>query len=149
LDAEALALSSALGELEFQQHLWGELTAVGGSRERLQTKRMTTRGTLVTDCKSLYDLLANGHGMPEGKRTAIEIVLMRECLKETGNSIRWVPSYRMAADGLTKEGEPACRELRRVMDEGVIILAEPKLAGHSASEKKRASDKGVNVGRAE
>ena len=58
---------------------------------------------IVTDCRSLYDLLtkmsAPGAGITE-KRVAIDIFAIREILPK--ERVRWAPTYRMLADGMTK-----------------------------------------------
>ena len=58
---------------------------------------------IVTDCRSLFDLLtkmsAPGAGITE-KRVAIDIFAIREILPK--ERVRCVPTYRMLADGMTK-----------------------------------------------
>jgi hypothetical protein len=36
------------------------------------------------------------------KRTAVELVVLKQTLRQTGSVLRWVSSERQMADGLTK-----------------------------------------------
>ena len=62
---------------------------------------------IVTDCRSLYDLLTNmsapGANITE-KRVAIDIFAIREVLQK--ERVRWVPTYCMLADGMTNVMTP-------------------------------------------
>ena len=57
---------------------------------------------VVTDCRSLFDLLtkmsAPGSSVTE-KRVAIDIFAIRGILPK--ERVRWVPTFKMLADGLT------------------------------------------------
>lgn len=59
---------------------------------------------LATDCiKSLFDHLISPSSPTavEDRRTSIDIVIIRESLKLTQASVRWLPTDRMIAHGLT------------------------------------------------
>ena len=59
---------------------------------------------LTTDCKSLYDHLTSPSSpQQDDRRTSIDIVIIRESIKATRASIRWLPTNRMLADTLTKD----------------------------------------------
>ena len=53
----------------------------------------------------------NGKGAAsslQDRRCAIDVVILREALKASGGSLRWCPTDRQLADGLTKDkGDPA------------------------------------------
>ena len=60
---------------------------------------------LATDCKSLYDHLISPSSPTavDDRRTSIDIVIIRESIKLLSAQIRWLPTNRMIADGLTKD----------------------------------------------
>ena len=74
----------------------------------------------VTDCKSLYDhLLAVGSPTTlQDKRSAVDVLIIRESLKKTGCVIRWAPTGLQLADGLTKDKGEAVECLRRSLRSG-------------------------------
>ena len=78
----------------FDLHCWldGHLGADGD--------RVTS--IITTDCKSLYDVLEAGHGVPACKRTALEVLALRQDHKMYHHTIRWVPTDEMLADPMTK-----------------------------------------------
>ena len=64
---------------------------------------------VVTDCKSLYDHLHSPSSPTsiEDRRTSIDVVIIRESCRHMQAHVRWVPTNRMLADGLTKNtGDP-------------------------------------------
>ena len=58
---------------------------------------------ITTDCRSLYDVLYRGHGLTSCKRTAMEVLAVREIVREDRLEVRWVDTSVMLADPLTKE----------------------------------------------
>ena len=78
----------------------------------------------VTDCKSLYDHLS-AVGSPltlHNKRSAIDVLIIRESMKKTGCVIRWAPTQLQLADGLTKDKGEAVECLRRSLRSGSFVL---------------------------
>ena len=74
----------------------------------------------VTDCKSLYDHLS-AVGSPstlQDKRSAIDVLIIRESVKKTGCVIRWAPTVRQLVDGHTKDKGEAVECLRRRLRSG-------------------------------
>ena len=72
----------------------------------------------VTDCKSLYDHLS-AVGSPStlhDKRSAIDVLIIRESMKKTGCAIRWAPT------GLTKDKGESVECLRRSLRSGSHML---------------------------
>ena len=51
--------------------------------------------------------------MPTERRIALDILDLRECIEQWGDSVRWVPSGAMLVDALTKKMPPDV--LRQVM----------------------------------
>ena len=78
----------------------------------------------VTDCKSLYDHLS-AVGSPStlhDKRSAIDVLIIRESMKKTGCVIRWAPTGLQLADGHTKDKGEAVECLRRSLRSGSYML---------------------------
>ena len=57
----------------------------------------------IVDAKSLYDLLVNDTSGGNDRRTALDIQVLREELKELEGKIRWIEHLQMPADVLTKK----------------------------------------------
>ena len=57
---------------------------------------------ITTDCRSLYDMLEAGHGVPACKRTALEVLALRQDQRLYHHTIRWVPTDEMLADPMIK-----------------------------------------------
>ena len=83
-----------MGSGIFDLHAWldGHPGASGGQVMSL----------ITTDCKSLYDVLEAGHGVPACKRTALEVLALRQDQRLYNHTIRWVPTDQMLADPMTK-----------------------------------------------
>ncbi len=66
--------------------------------------RTTSPSALVVDAKSLYDSVKKETPVQSAacKRTAVELIVLRQTLKVTASVLRWVSSERQLADGLTK-----------------------------------------------
>ena len=66
--------------------------------------RVQRSSALVVDAKSLYDSVRKETPIQGAtdKRAAIEQLVLKEQLKETNSTLRWVSSERQLADGLTK-----------------------------------------------
>ena len=60
----------------------------------------------ITDCKALFDAAQNEHGSAgkglAEKRTAIELLMIQEKIKQVNGKWRWVDTTQQMADGLTK-----------------------------------------------
>ena len=103
LSAEAYAMSSSLDKLNWIRCMWGFIL---DKRFRWQHPEQSlptlNRALLITDCKSLYDLMTK-LATPNCQewRTTIEVMLIRE---QTANSTdcRWISTAIMLADCLTK-----------------------------------------------
>ena len=78
----------------------------------------------VTDCKSLYDhLLAVGSPSTlHDKRSAIDVLIIRESMKKTGCAIRWTLTGLQLAESLPKDKGEAVECLRRCLRSGSYML---------------------------
>ena len=74
------------------------------------------------DCKSLYDHLRypSAPTSIDYRRTSIDVVIIRESLATTCGAIRWLPTDRMIADGLTKDKMDPVDLLRSCVRQGNI-----------------------------
>ncbi|CAK9025028.1 unnamed protein product [Durusdinium trenchii] len=117
LAAETQSLSRGLAELLWIMVMVQELTDgtfnIKAWRSRLEgeellvmSSELSERGLqeslAVVDAKSLYDHLSKDCLGGQDKRTAIEIQIIRQDLKELGGQVKWVDHLAMPADGLTK-----------------------------------------------
>ena len=94
---------------------------------------------VVTDCKSLYDhLFSQSSPTLDDRRTAIDIVILRDSIGRLGASLRWIPTDRMLADSLTKESVEAFDLLRACIRSGQYqISAESNVLEMRAKERDR------------
>ena len=105
LAAESQAMSTASGTVEWLALLLSEILdgplLVRDCRLRLKNRPPI----LITDCKSLYDHLHSPSSPTsiEDRRTSIDVVIIRESVRLMQAHVRWVPTDRMLADGLTKD----------------------------------------------
>ena len=132
LGAEAQAMSVALGFVEWATLFLQEL--IHGSFDlRGAPAVMRERPPVcVTDCKSLYDhLLAVGSPTTlQDKRSAVDVLIIRESLKKTGCVIRWAPTGLQLADGLTKDKGEAVECLRCSLRSGSYMLRSEEQVMH-------------------
>ena len=117
LSGETLALSAAIGEVEWLQLLWrdvvhGDVTA---PRDWKWTAPFTSilksdcrspggaKQLHVIDAKSCYDALQKGgSASARDRRTAIELAIIAGDLAHHRATVRWVPHGRMPVDSMTK-----------------------------------------------
>ena len=109
LAAESQSMSIATGTVEWMSLILTE--CLDGSFSMHECRDMLARRPplIVTDCQSLYDHLTSPSAPTavEDRRTSIDITIIRESIKATQAFVRWVPTNRMLADGLTKDlGDP-------------------------------------------
>ena len=139
LGAESQALSTATGTVEWvllmlAEILDGPLT-VRACRDVLKRRRPI----IVSDCKSLYDHLHSPSSPTavNDRRTSIDIVIIRESCRAMTAHVRWVPTSRMLADGLTKnEGDPIDLLRGCVRRSSYQISPEETVLEYQAHEKE-------------
>ena len=115
--AEVQACSSALAEAEWIQALIKETcfdqspapgweSSVGPFVSVLSKDREMGRDLChqhVVDAKSLYDCLSKDvAGGRSDRRAGIDMAIVRDSLRHSASTIRWVPHHCMPADTLTK-----------------------------------------------
>ncbi len=84
---------------------------------------------MVTDCKSLYDCLLRWSPSIQDKRTLIELASIRELISQNG--IRWLPTYLMRADALTKYEKGLSRALLDWLQSPTIALVDVSMRSES------------------
>ena len=90
LSAEAYAMSSSLDKLNWIRVMWGYIRSPTFMWQKPERSLPTmNKGLLITDCKSLYDLMTKS-AVPNTSewRTTIEVMLIREQSKENAQC-RW------------------------------------------------------------
>lgn len=105
MSAETQSAVAATGHLEWCQLMLAEI-ADGNFCLGEHFENLKDRETVVcTDCKSLYDHLmsVSSPGTVGDKRTAADLVVLRESISRCSLKYRWVPTALMIADGLTKD----------------------------------------------
>ena len=92
---------------------------------------------VVTDCKSLYDhVQSQSAPTVDDRRTALDIVILKESLSKTLGSLRWAPTQYMLADSLTKESADAFDLLRGCLRQGLYqISPEAQVLEYRAQER--------------
>ncbi|CAJ1414285.1 unnamed protein product, partial [Effrenium voratum] len=107
LGAELQAMSECEEELMFTRYQWGELLGMDIPPAEMTKALQAVKGTLVTDAKSLYDVVKRGDlnsagaGLKE-KYSTLEFLSLLERLKTGRTAVRWVHSDAQLADALTK-----------------------------------------------
>ncbi|CAE7315089.1 TY1B-A [Symbiodinium sp. CCMP2592] len=111
LAAETQAASEAEEELMLVRLQWKEMLGYSVDLQDPGKEIQTVPGALVTDAKSLYDVLRKDDlnsaagGLSE-KYSALELLSLSERVREGKTVIRWVNSDAQVADALTKPAKP-------------------------------------------
>ena len=149
LGGESQAMSTASGTVEWLSLLLTE--ALDGRFEVRQCRFLLAKRppVLATDCKSLYDHLISPSSPTavDDRRTSIDIVIIREFIKLTNAQIRWLPTNRMIADGLTKDKADPIDLLRSCVRAGTYqISPEEFVLAQQAEERALRAQKRQSVG---
>eukprot|EP00913_Durusdinium_trenchii_P035579 g33295.t1 len=156
--AETQSLSRGLAELTWTMLLMKELQDgrlnIRDWRQQLKTEELMVisseateeylkESLAVVDAKSLYDHLSRETIGGSDKRTAIEIQIVRDDLRNLQGQVKWVEHMAMIADGLTKVGGSNVALRKVVMsgmfsikptDDAMQLRESAKKAGHSTAE---------------
>ena len=139
LAGESQAMSVASGTVEWLSLLVSEALDGPTPLREVRSVLSRRRPLLATDCKSLYDHLV-GPSSPtaiDDRRTSIDVVIIRESLHNLQGSIRWLPTDRMLADGLTKDKLDPADLLRSCVRSGVYQIApETAVLARQAAERE-------------
>ncbi|CAE7650873.1 GIP [Symbiodinium sp. CCMP2592] len=118
LSAEAYAMSKAVDILGWVRALWGCIHVGNFQWQQPEAGfKQLPPATIVTDCKSLYDLVTR-LAMPscEEFRTTLEVLLIKQRCLENAH-LRWIPTTLQVADSLTKPMDPVL--FRTVLAQGL------------------------------
>eukprot|EP00439_Symbiodinium_sp_Y106_P023316 s10_g2.t2 len=106
LSAEGQAAAEAADALYFTSLFLKAFFEPGLDLGLTTAAQLENQSALVVDAKALYDLLVKDElqtALGAEKRTAVEVLVTKQKLREAGATPRWVSSERQLADGLTKE----------------------------------------------
>jgi hypothetical protein len=137
LSAEAFSMSNSVDRLGWMRLLWGTINIANFDwRNPPKGFQQLPVATIVTDCKSLYDLVSRT-AMPscEEFRTTLEVLLIRERCQEHCH-FRWIPTALQVADALTKPMDPIL--LRQVLSSGCFQLYDECDSLERNAHKKQA-----------
>ena len=139
LCAEAQSMSTASSMCEWMSLMLTELRDGTACAQSLWQVERRPLCMMVTDCKSLFDHLKSPSAPSlDDRRTSIDIVIIREALRRTKASLRWIPTDRMLADSMTKENPDALDLLRACVRIGRYqISPEKNVLEWRASERSR------------
>ena len=140
---EAQALSTASGSIEWLSLLLSE--TLDGHFPVIESRKVLSRRSPIfaTDCKSLFDHLISPSAPTsiEDRRTSIDVVIIRESLKATNGTVRWLPTDRMIADGLTKDKADPVDLLRSAVRHGQYQISPEKLVLEQQAEERERRKK--------
>ena len=138
LSAEAYSMSRSVDKLGWLRLLWGILSVPEFKwREPQLGYFQLPSATVVTDCKSLYDLVTRT-AIPscEEYRTTLEVLLIRERSHEH-TVFRWIPTALQLADCLTKVMDSSL--LRIVLDTSTFKLYDENYSLEKNAHRKQAA----------
>ena len=143
LSGEAQAMATASGTAEWLSLLMSEV--LDGPIIPQECRQLLTRRSPIyaTDCKSLYDHLVSPSAPTsiDDRRTSIDVVIIRESLKTTNGQVRWLPTNRMIADGLTKNKLDPVDLLRSCIRQGTYQISPEELVlEQQATERARRKE---------
>ena len=137
LSAEAYAMSKGVDILGWVRALWGGINVSGFNWQQPEVGfKQLPAATIVTDCKSLYDLVTR-LAMPscEEFRTTLEVLLIKQRCQENCQ-FRWIPTTLQVADSLTKPMDPTL--LRMVLAQGRFRLYDASENLNKTAQRKEA-----------
>ena len=130
LAAETCAFTDGEDQLEFVKLFLLELLEPNPLDLRKYTQLIAECGIespMVTDCKSLYDAIEKnmsaGLSLSE-KRTAIEVIALKERMSQLNLKLFWVNGDRQLADGLTKPTAPTTYNSSCGTPNGVLPMTQ-------------------------
>eukprot|EP00435_Cladocopium_sp_Y103_P039402 s1944_g10.t1 len=159
LAAETQSLARGVGDLlwmivvylemtdpEFQLREWRKHVAKRGyaAFSKYDDPQELNDALAIVDAKSLYDLLINETTGGNDRRTALDVQVLREELKELEGKIRWIEHLQMPADCLTKK-HGRTEPLRKLLLEGTFGITEEATALSERKNTRVAAYSGTNV----
>ena len=137
LSAEAFSMSRSVDKMGWCRLLWGTLTIPEFQwRSPPEAFNQMHAAIIVTDCKSLYDLVSR-RAMPacEEYRTTLEVLLIKERCSEHCH-FRWIPTALQLADPLTKNMDSTL--LRAALEQGSFQLFDEDASLQTNAHRKQA-----------
>ena len=138
--AEVQMASTATDAHEFIKQIlldWFNQETIG--HDCVDQAMKQVQSVMVCDSRNLYDALSKieSSGLHlEEKRTAIEVLSIRERTQAAGVTLRWVDSDQQLADGLSKNNE--YEQLLEICHQGAFRLVfDPRFT--SAKKKRQAA----------
>ena len=135
LSAEAFAMSSSVDKLNWIRCMWGVILNPHFQWQYPEKALKTLpKALLITDCKSLYDLMTKV-AVPNCQewRTTIEVMLIKQ-LAEDNIDCRWISTAIMLADCLTKPMDSSF--MRSVLQLGRFRIFDEKFSLQENSNRK-------------
>ncbi|OLP87665.1 hypothetical protein AK812_SmicGene31089 [Symbiodinium microadriaticum] len=137
LSAEAYAMSKSVDTLGWLRALWGVVHVASFDwRRPEESYKLMNTALVVTDCKSLYDLVTR-LAMPacEDHRTTLEVLLIKQRCSENAQ-FRWIPTTLQVADSLTKNMDPSL--LRAILAQGRFRLFDTSESLAKDAQRRKA-----------
>lgn len=97
---------------------------------------------VAVDSKPVYDHVHSQVVTIRDKRIAIEMLLVKQDVQKKNIVLKWIPTYQMIADPLTKPNAPK-ELLRRVIQEGKFVMCEDDTIKRWSGLKKFNDDEAV------
>ena len=137
LSAEAYSMSKSIDTLGWIRSLWGCVHDAAFPWQTPTASYLTlNKALIITDCKSLYDLVTRtATPACEEFRTTLEVLLIKQRCSENA-TFRWVPTTLMLADCLTKSMDATF--LRTVLNRGRFKLHDEHHTLARADHRKQA-----------
>lgn len=124
LGAELFALSRALAETRWMRSMWCEAMFAEYSVKEDDVWEKKVPILAIVDNKPLFDHTRAGNNTNiRDKRHAIEMLIVKEDLSTHHIHLRWVATYQMLGDILTKKGVSVSL-LGKIMEWGKFIIVE-------------------------
>ena len=124
LGAELYALSRALAETRWMRSMWCEAVFHEYQIKENEVWEKKVPMCAIVDNKPLFDHANSKNNTNiKDKRHAIEMLIVKEDLRAHNIHLRWVATYQMLGDILTKRGVPVGL-IAKIMDWGKFIIAE-------------------------
>ena len=130
------AMSKSVDTLGWIRSLWGCVHVPNYPWGNPAEGFKIPRAIVVTDCRSLYDLVSR-LAMPacEEFRTTLEALLIKQRTEENV-LFKWIPTSLMLADALTKCMEPSL--LRRVLKQCRFVLYDSDSTLDKTAQRRQA-----------
>ena len=124
LGAELIALSRAIAETRWIRSMWHEAVNYDYRLPEDKSWDQAIPIVAIVDNKPLYDhAKSEVNNSIKDKRHAIEMLIVKNDLRAHNIQLRWVATYQMVGDILTKKGVPVDL-LRKVLQWGKFVIVE-------------------------